>query len=385
MIYLDHAATTPLHPKLIDLYRTISEQYFANSQSLHSGGSSIKSLLQSAKERWGELLTGNPQDFYFTSGGSESNLLPLETIRVTAKRRQDPRRRIITTKAEHSSLYNYFMSLKEKGYQLTFLPLTKEGVLPLDQLEAHLNDEVLMVAIQGVNSEIGTIQPIKEVGHLIEQLAPRAHFHTDLVQALGKISLNLNDLNIDSAAFSGHKIYGPKGVGALYLNRKSNWRPLFPGTTHQEGLRPGTLDHPNILLFTAALELIESVREEQQRLYQKLRRYFINTIELSPQLQSLITCYGSTDPAKQLPQILGLSLRGVQGQHLMLRGDQQGLAFSTGSACQVGTQSPSRTLTAMGYTHEEADQFIRISLGATNREEDLTELIRLLKEVALEL
>ncbi|WP_044894659.1 IscS subfamily cysteine desulfurase [Bacillus alveayuensis] len=371
MIYLDYAATTPMSDEALRVYNEIAKAYFGNTSSLHDIGSSAARLLDICRKELAKLIHADEKGIYFTSGGTESNVLAVRSL-IQAHRHKG--NHLITTAAEHASLHHLFQQLEAEGYCVTYLPIDSSGTISLKDLEEAITPQTILASIHHANSEIGTIQPIREIGQILRQ--HQVLFHSDCVQTFGKIHVDAEAMMIDSLSLSSHKIYGPKGIGAVYIHPSIKWKPCLPGTTHESGFRPGTVNVPGIASFvTAAQQICMNLCDENKRLT-KLRKYFIRLIEKH---QLPITIEGHREHV--LPNIIGLSVHGVEGQYTMLECNRHGIAISTGSACQVGQQAPSRTMMAIGKSKEEAKQFVRISLGKWTTANDMKNLISVLENI----
>jgi cysteine desulfurase len=360
MIYFDFAATTPLDTEAAEIYVKAATDFFGNSNSLHDIGSQASELLKNCREVLASLLGIDPAGLFFTSGGSEGNFLAIEALLSRTDKKH-----IITSMAEHSSIHGVMKRLTNYGYRVTYLPFSKDGRIDLETLQAELTPETALVTIQHVNSEIGSIQPVEEIAKICKE--KHIFFHSDCVQSFGKMDIKKIASLVDSFAMSGHKIYGPKGSGAVYIHPKIGWKPFFPGTTHEKGLRPGTVNVPAIAAMTAAAQKLIGREAEELKKYSELRNLFFDKLESMKELIKIV----QAKEGHQLPSIIGLMVSGVEGQLLMLECNRMGFAISTGSACQVGMQTPSKTMQALGVSNEEAKEFIRISLGKTTAVEDV--------------
>ena len=341
MIYLDYAATTPISEKALQAYAEASKHFYGNSSSLHDIGSDAADLLELCREKLSGWLNCDRKGIYFTSGGTESNILAITSL-IDARKHLG--NHLITTECEHSSVYNLFKKLEKSGFKVTYVPVKKDGMIDLHALKNAVKDTTILASIQHVNSETGVIQPIRKIARILHK--NNVLYHCDMVQSFGKIPVNIEELQIDSVSVSGHKVYGPKGVGAVYINPKIKWQPQLPGTTHEQGFRPGTVNVPGICSFTvAADEALEHMETEQQRI-KALREELVSRLKKNPRI-TIEECKES-----QLPNILGLRIEGMEGQYAMLECNRSGLAISTGSACAIGMQEPSRTIMAMGRTKE---------------------------------
>ncbi|ANB60164.1 IscS subfamily cysteine desulfurase [Anoxybacteroides amylolyticum] len=371
MIYLDFAATTPMSEEALAVYTEVARTYFGNSSSLHDIGSDAARLLAICRKQLAELINGEEKGIYFTSGGSESNILAVRSI-IEAHRHKG--NHLITTSTEHASLYHLFQQLETEGYDVTYLPVDRFGCIDLAELEQAITNETIFASIHHANSEIGTVQPIADIGKILRRNG--VIFHSDCVQTFGKIQVDVQAMGIDSLSISAHKIYGPKGVGAVYIDPRIKWTPCFHNATHESGFRPGTVNVPGIAAFvTAAQQMCRELTEEKMRL-EALRQYFLSQVA---EKQLSITIEGH--PEEHLPNIIGFSVHGIEGQYTMLECNRYGFAISTGSACQVGKQAPSRTMVTIGKEVEEAKQFVRISLGKPTTTEQLAKLIAVLETI----
>lgn len=372
MIYFDFASTTPLCPKAGDMYLKIATEYFGNASSLHDIGGQSAAILENCRNELATLLGVNKNGLYFTSGGSEANFLAIEALLSSPKRVGN---HIITGIAEHSSIHGAMNRLKKKGWEITYLPFNQSGLIDLDMLKDSIKQETVLITIQHVNSEIGTIQPIEDIARICA--LNNIHFHSDLVQSFGKIDLKNIASLVSSFSFSGHKIYGPKGIGGVYINPSIFWAPFLPGSTHEKGLRPGTVNIPAIAAMTVAAQNVHNQIPIHFKQFQLLRETMINT--LNP-IKDYIKIHQARE-SSQLSSIIGLSISGIEGQWLMLECNRAGFAISTGSACQVGMASPSKAMEAIGITGKEAKEFIRISFGRSTKIEDVQKLGQNLRSI----
>ncbi|AWI13665.1 cysteine desulfurase [Caldibacillus thermoamylovorans] len=372
MIYLDYAATTPMSENALDVFIQASKNFYGNASSLHDIGSTAANLLEASRRQLAKRLNCEQNGIYFTSGGSESSILAITSLIEAHKEKGN---HLITTKCEHASIYHLFQKLEKNRFEVTYLPVDEYGMVSLDVLKQAIKKTTILASIQHANSEIGTVQPIKKIGEILHK--KKVIFHCDAVQSFGKLPIDVKEMNIDSLSLSGHKIYGPKGVGAVYINPKLKWHPQLPGTTHESGFRPGTVNAPGIASFvTAADDICENMEKEGKRL-SALREELINYLTASPAAKIVVE--GSS--VSRLPNILGLRIVGMEGQYVMLECNRYGLAISTGSACSVGMQAPSRTMKAIGRTDEEAMSFIRLSLGKNTTRDDIIRTAEIFEEI----
>ncbi|HET8864688.1 MAG TPA: IscS subfamily cysteine desulfurase [Gracilimonas sp.] len=363
MIYLDHAATTPISDQALEVYINVAKHYYGNASSLHDEGSSAKQILEASKKTVADTLNARAKDVFFTSGATEANFLSIYSLLAAKEGKQ-----IITTSIEHSSVRNIFLKLEREGYEITRLPVNQFGEVDMDELKSALKDDTSLVSIQHVNSEIGIIQDLQKIGDLLKE--QEVLFHSDCVQSYGRIPLDIQKLNVDAISISGHKIYGPKGAGAVWMNPKVSWKPFIPDPDFPKNLKQGTSDVPSIAAFaTASKQITQKMKEEQDRIL-LFRTALMNELKKLP---FDLEVFGH--PERSIPNILGLRFPGMEGQFLMLECNQAGLAISTGSACQVGSEKPNRTMTAIGKSAQEAREFIRLSFGRENNEDQIPQII----------
>lgn len=363
MIYFDFAATTPLDSEAAEVFVQASTEFFGNSSSLHDFGGQSQDLLENCREELASLLGVNKKGLYFTSGGSEGNFLAIEALLSAPKKTG---KHIIAGMAEHSSIHGVLNRLE--GYSITYLPLNSSGLIDIEELERAITPETVLVILQHVNSEIGTIQPIEEIANICR--VHDIHFHSDFVQSFGKIDLKKITQLVSSFSFSGHKIYGPKGIGGVYVDPAISWRAFFPGGSHERGFRPGTVNVPAIASMTAAAQKLNDQLIKSRDRFLELRG---TLIELLDPIKEFVHIYQAA-PDSQLPSIIGLRISGIEGQWIMLECNRYGFAISTGSACQIGMQAPAKVTQALGLSPQEGKEFIRISFGKTTKREDVIKL-----------
>jgi cysteine desulfurase len=363
--YFDYAATTPLDLEAAETYVKAATEYYGNSGSLHDVGSTAKDILENCRQEWANLLDVFKEGIYFTSGGSESNHLGIHAL-LSAKRKKGFH--IISSMAEHSSIQSTLKALSLQNYEITLLPLNNNGRIDLQKLKAATRKDTVLIAVQHGNSEIGSLQPIEEIGDWCKE--QNILFHSDCVHTMCKVDLTRIAKIVDSFAISSHKFYGPKGIGAVYVNPKHAWKSYYPGTTHESGFRPGTLNLPAIAAMTVAAQKGISQQNELFNHAKKLRDLLLTTMD---EVKDFLTIY-SSDEIHQLPHTLALRINGIEGQWVMLECNRLGFAISTGSACQIGLTSPSKTMVAMGVPEKMAKELIRISFGRDTTEQDVIAL-----------
>lgn len=365
MIYLDYAATTPISDKAMEVYASVATQYFGNASSLHDIGSSAKQVKEASAKAIAQTLNAQAKDIHFTSGASEGNFLAIQALLDGSPKEKC---HIITSLIEHSSVISVFEKLESQGYEVSWIGVDESGTIQIEELKKLVRKDTALISIQHLNSEVGSIQPIKEIGIFLKKQG--VLFHTDAVQSYGKIPVNVIDLNVDALTISSHKIYGPKGIGAVWLNPDVEWKPYFYNIHQTKKLKNGTDNVPGMAGFaTAAKDAQAQMEVEYKRietLSEKLKEHL-----LALDYEGVI----EGNMQEKSPYILGIRFPGMEGQFLMLECNQAGIAISTGSACQVGSDRPNRTMKAIGRSDEEAREFIRISLGKNVKEEHINEII----------
>jgi cysteine desulfurase len=360
-IYMDHAATSPVADEVLEAMLPYFTETFGNASSLHYFGRQAREALEDSRAKVADLIGAAPGEIYFTSGGTESDNL---AVRGTALKNRSKGRHIITTSIEHPAVLEVFRNLESQGFEATYLPVTKEGLVDLDALESALRPDTILVSVMHANNEIGTIQPIAEIGEITRERG--IYFHTDAVQTAGKIPIDVSELNLDMLSISSHKLYGPKGVGALYVKRGTEIESITQGGGHERNLRSGTENVAGIVGLGKAAELgMETMPEEIPRLSalrDKLKETVLNELEES---------WINGHPAKRLPGNLNFGFLRVEGEALLFYLDSKGIAASTGSACSSAKTEASHVLTALGLKPEEAHGSLRITMGKSNTKEDV--------------
>jgi len=367
-LYFDHSATTPMRPEVIQAMMPYFAEHAGNPSSIHVFGQRAKRALDEARRTVADLLGAKPAEIYFTSGATESNNI---AIQGAAKSYAMFGRHLITSAFEHHAVLHTFQALEKQGFQVTYLPVDEQGLVRPEEVEKALRPDTILVSIMLANNEVGTVQPIREIAGILRRRG--ILFHTDAVQAVGKIPVNVRELGVDMLSLTAHKFYGPKGVGALYVREGVEIAPLFFGG-HQEGaLRPGTQNVPGIVGLAAALRLACQEMEEESARLRRLRDLLEQSI-----IERIPDVHINGHPDKRLAHISNVSFAGLDGEALLLALDMQGIAVSTGSACTAGSTEPSHVLRAMGVDPLLARGSIRFSLGRDNTEEDIRFLIEVL-------
>jgi cysteine desulfurase len=364
-VYIDYNATTPLRPE-VKAAMIENMEIFGNASSMHGSGRAARAGVEQARKAAASLIGADDGTIVFTSGGSESNNTAFQTMRLLAK--DNIRNEFIISAIEHPCVLNSALSLKNEGFPVKILPVDEYGKLKIDELKAALGDKTLFVSVMAANNEIGTVQDIKEITAMVKEAG--AFMHIDAVQAIGKIPLNAKEIGADYLTMSAHKIYGPKGVGALYVKKGAPLFPLIHGGHQEDGLRAGTYNSPAIMGFGKAAEIaaaeVEKYGREISFLRDKLRK---GLLEKVPNIKI------NGHPKDVLPNTLNVSFPGAEGESILLSMDMQGIEASTGSACASGSLEPSHVLMATGLEPELAHGSIRFSLGWGITEEDIGYII----------
>jgi cysteine desulfurase len=366
-IYLDYNATTPVHPDVLKAMLPYHDVEFGNASSLHLFGRKAQKAVEDAREKVARLIGPcESVDIVFTGGGTESNNFAIKGVTFAL---QDKGKHIITSKIEHLAVLNPCQFLEQNGYEVTYISVDEYGVVDIEALKDAIRKDTILISIMFANNEIGTIQPIEEIAQIAHEKG--ILFHTDAVQAVGKISIDVEKLGIDLMSISAHKIYGPKGVGALYMNKKAKITPLIHGGHHERNRRAGTENVPGIVGFGKACELVLRDMETESRRLTILRDRLWDGIRKSVEDVKM-----NGHPTKRLPNTLNVSFMHVEGESVLLNLDLKGIAASSGSACSSGSLEPSHVLKAMGMEGTAAQSSIRFSLGRANSQDDIDKVIK---------
>lgn len=375
-IYLDHNATTPVDEAVLEAMLPLYRETFGNPSSTHSQGRAARVHLDEARERVAALIGAHPSEIVFTSGGTESDNL---AIAGTARALKDKGTHIITSRVEHPAVLSTCAELQKEGFSIGYVPVDSYGRVDGTALADMITDETILITLQHGNSEVGTLQPIEEIGELAK--ARGVLFHTDAVQTVGKIAVDTETLPVDLLSLSSHKMYGPKGVGALYIRRGTPpLAPLLSGGGQEKKRRGGTENVPGIVGLGKAADIARARLEEDRSRLIQLRNGLRQRIE---EHITGVRFYGH--PEFHLPNTLSLGFDGVEGQTLMIRLDLEGISVSTGTACSSGSVLPSEVLAAMAVPENLMYQTIRISLGRGNPAEDMARVAAALERVVLDI
>ncbi|RKD26073.1 cysteine desulfurase [Caminicella sporogenes DSM 14501] len=367
-VYLDNAATTKPRKEVIDMMNKALVQYYANPSSLHKKGVEVEKLIKTARKQIAKALGSDEKEIYFTSGGTESNNLAILGSLEGNKRKG---RHIITTKIEHLSVLNVFKYLEEKGYDVTYLSVDGDGKIDIEQFKNSINDDTAFISIMYVNNEVGTIQPIEEISSILKSMTNRPIFHVDAIQAFGKIKFNLKKLNVDLMSISGHKIHGPKGIGALYIKKGTKIKSIIFGGNQELGIRSGTENVPGIFGLGTASDLFKREFEENIKKMAKLKFKLLEGIKRNVKDIKINGTIGENSA----PHILNMSFKGIRGEVLLHSLEQDKIYVSTGSACSSRKKTYSHVLREMGLCEKEMEGAIRFSFSPFNTEEEIDYVI----------
>lgn len=368
VIYLDNAATTAVKKEVFDEMQSYFTEEFGNASSVYRHGRTARGKVESAKKTVADILKCSDREVFFTSGGTESDNW---AIRGVASARQKKGKHIITSTIEHHAVLHTCQYLEKQGYEVTYLPVDEYGLINIDELEKAIRPDTILVTIMFANNEIGTIQPIEEIGRVCKE--HKVVFHTDAVQAVGHIDIDVRKMNIDLLSLSAHKFGGPKGIGALYIRKGLKIDNLMYGGGQERSKRPGTYNHVGIVGLSKALELSYANMEEENKRQTNLRDSLIRMIQ-----ENISDVRLNGHPTKRLPNNANLSFKYIEGESLLLSLDIAGIAASSGSACTSGALDPSHVLLAIGLDHATAHGSLRLTLGENNTLEDITKTVDVL-------
>ena len=371
LIYLDNAASTPVADEVLSEMLPYFAQQYGNPSSIHTMGRETSRAIELARRRVAALVGAAPKEILFTSGGTESDNLAIQGVANSSSRR-----RIIASSIEHDAVLEVCRDLSKKGFEISYLPATKEGLVTADALEKQVGDDVALVSVMLANNEVGTVQPIKELASIAHRHG--AVFHTDAVQAAGKIPVNAKELGIDLMSLSSHKINGPKGAGALYVRSGVKLAALMHGGGQESHLRSGTENVPAIIGFGKACELAREKLNNSS--VSELRDYLAQRV-----IAEIPHSRMNGHPSQRLPGNCHFTFLGVNGEDLIIKLDENGIAASTGSACSVRKQKESHVLKAMGFSFEEVNGSLRLSIGPQNTREEIDRAVAVLSRTVAEL
>ena len=374
-IYLDNAATTRTAQEVVDAMLPYFTESYGNPSSIYELGQRSKEAITNAREEIARVIGAKTEEIYFTGGGSEADNWAIKAAYEAYKNKGN---HIITTKIEHHAVLHTCQYLEKQGARVTYLDVDENGLVDLDQLQKAITPETILITIMFANNEIGTIEPVKEIG-----MIAREHgilFHTDAVQAFGQVPIDVDEMNIDMLSSSAHKINGPKGIGCLYIRKGVKIRSFVHGGAQERKRRAGTENVPGIVGYGVAARMAAETMEERTKKEKELRDYFIRRV-----LEEVPYVRLNGDPVKRLPNNANFSFRFIEGESLLIMLDMNGIAGSSGSACTSGSLDPSHVLLAIGLPHEIAHGSLRLTLGADTTKEDLDYTLEQIKEIVAKL
>ena len=371
LIYLDNAATTKTAPEVLEAMLPYFTEQYGNPSAIYSFASHNKDVVAEQRERIANALGAKSNEIYFTAGGSESDNWALK---ATAEAYQNKGKHIITTKIEHHAILHTAAYLEERGFEVTYLDVDEYGKVNPADVEAAIRPDTILISVMYANNEIGTIEPIKEIGEIAHKHG--ILFHTDAVQAFGQVPINVDECHIDMLSASGHKLNGPKGIGFLYIRKGVKIRSFVHGGAQERKRRAGTENVPGTIGLGKAAELAAASMEDRMKRESELRDYMIQRISAE-----IPYCRLNGDPVKRLPNNVNFSFQFVEGESLLIMLDMKGICASSGSACTSGSLDPSHVLLAIGLPHEIAHGSLRMTLGADTTKEDVDYVVDCLKDI----
>lgn len=369
--YFDNAATTQVNQDVIKEMLPYFSIEYGNPSSLYSIGRRAKRALEEARRKIANIINCKPNEIYFTSCGTESDNLAIKGIAYANKEKG---KHIITSKIEHPAVLNTCKELEEQGYKVTYLDVDQNGIVNVEQLKASIKTDTILITIMFANNEIGTIQPIEEIGKIAKE--NNIIFHTDAVQAMGNLKIDVKKLNINALSMSAHKFYAPKGIGALYVGEDVNFKQIQNGGHQEKNKRAGTENLAEIVGMSKALELIYKNFENHNNKIKELRDYYIEKIQ-----NNIVDSKLNGDRINRLPGNANMSFKNINAEELLFELDEKGICASAGSACSSGSTSQSHVLTAIGLPPEWANGTLRVTIGMNNTKEEVDYLINALVEI----
>ncbi|MGC8976006.1 MAG: cysteine desulfurase NifS [Candidatus Ratteibacteria bacterium] len=371
MIYMDYNATTPTDPRVIDVMKEYFFEKFGNPSSIYEIARENKKEIEKARENLSKLIDASPDEIFFTSGGTESDNWAIKGVAFALKNKGN---HIITSQIEHHAVLNTCKFLSKIGYEITYVPVDKFGIVDVEFIKKSIKKETILITIMHANNEIGTIQPIEEISKIAKENG--IYFHSDCVQTVGKIPVSVKKLGVDMLSLSAHKFYGPKGVGALYIKKGTKIETFIHGGEQEKGKRGGTYNVPGIIGLGKAAEIaIEEMEGEIKKV-----KYLRDKLE-SGILERIPEIVINGHPEKRLYNTLNLCVKYVEGESILLNLDFEKIYASSGSACTSGSLEPSHVLLAIGLSHEIAHGSLRFSLGKYNKEEDVDRVLEVLPNI----
>jgi cysteine desulfurase len=370
-IYLDYAATTPTDPAVIEAMQPYFFEKFGNPSSIHSFGQEARKAIDDSREATAAFLGAKPEEIVFTSGGTESNNFAIQGVAYAMQHKGN---HIVTTAIEHHAITEPCKVLEKRGFKVSFVGVDKTGLVDPDDIKKAITDKTVLVSVMHANNEIGTIQPIAQIGKITRDKS--VYFHTDAVQTVGHIPVNVDELNVDLLSLSGHKFYGPKGVGALYIRKATHIETFLNGGDQERGRRASTHNTPGIVGLAKALQLCKEKMADEAKFQTALKDKLIKGIK-----DNIPDVLLNGHPVKRLPNNVNFSIKYIEGESMLLNLDMLGIAASTGSACTSTSLEPSHVLLAIGLAHEIAHGSLRFTMGRWTKEEDIGYLLANLPKI----
>ena len=361
MIYLDNAATTKTAPEVVDAMLPYFSEYYGNASTIYSLGAESKKAMDHARQTIADSLGAKPEEIYFTAGGSESDNWALK---ATAEAYASKGKHIITTKIEHHAILHTCEYLEREGYEITYLDVDERGLVDVEELKQAIRPDTILISVMFANNEIGTIEPIAEIGEIAKEHG--VLFHTDAVQAYAQVPINVDEMHIDMLSASGHKLNGPKGIGFLYIRKGVKIRSFVHGGAQERSRRAGTENIPGIVGLGAAVERAMRIMDSKTRKEIELRDYLIGRLE-----NEIPHCWLNGHRTKRLPNNINFSFLFIEGESMLIMLDMKGICASSGSACTSGSLDPSHVLLAIGLKHEEAHGSLRLTLSEDSTKEEM--------------
>ena len=371
LLYLDNAATTKTAPEVVEAMLPYFTEHFGNPSSVYSFAAANKEVINKQRDAIAEMIGAKSNEIYFTGGGSESDNWALK---ATAEAYANKGNHIITTKIEHHAILHTAEYLEKRGFEVTYLDVDEDGKVKLDDLKAAIRPTTILISVMFANNEIGTIQPIKEIGEIAHEHG--ILFHTDAVQAFGQLPINVDECHIDMLSASGHKFNGPKGIGIMYIRTGVKIRSFIHGGAQERKRRAGTENVPGIVGIGTATERAIRTMQERTKKETEVRDYLINRI-----LTEIPNCRLNGDPVKRLPNNCNISFEFIEGESLLIMLDMKGICASSGSACTSGSLDPSHVLLAIGLPHEKAHGSLRLTLSEEITKEDVDFVVEQIKAI----
>ena len=370
-VYFDNAATTKLDERVLEKMMPYLKEQYGNASSIYKLGRESKKAIEESREKIAKILNCKPTEIYFTAGGSESDNTAIKGI---ARANRKKGNHIITSKIEHHAVLESCEELEKEGFEISYISVDEKGIVNLEELKNAIKPTTILITIMFANNEIGTIQPIEEIGKIAKEKG--VFFHTDAVQAVGSLKIDVQKMNIDSLSLSGHKFYGPKGIGALYVKNGVKFEKYISGGHQEKNKRAGTENVAGIVGIGNAMELAYETLEEHNKKIKELRDYYVEQVSKKIPYIKI-----NGDMEKRLPGNSNISFRFIEGEGLLLNLDLKGICASSGSACTSGSLDPSHVLLAIGLPHEIAHGSLRITIGKYNTKEEIDYLVDNLVEI----